>query len=219
MKLRSIPEILRNRWNILVYIWFGLMVGVLIYALLQPSLYETQATIIIRPMQSMSLDKDFVRALDTLGRGGEIGSTFVEIINSGQMKQTIINNLDLPPEMLVGLNVYSNAISGTNILEVKVQGNDPKLVKDFADELTLETKARIGDIYGVFEIEPLDDFVQPRQPVRSNTGDHFNRICSRSVHEYWYSSAWRFCDYFGHLYIGIWILNQCFKPMSILTTG
>jgi capsular polysaccharide biosynthesis protein len=145
------------------------MVAVLIYALLQPSLYETQATIIIRPMQSMTLDKDFVRALDTLGRGGEIGSTFVEIINSDQMKQTIINNLDIPPEMLVGLNIHSNAIIGTNILEVKVQGNDPKMVKDFADELTLETKARIGDIYGVFEIEPLDDFVQPWQPVRSNT--------------------------------------------------
>jgi capsular polysaccharide biosynthesis protein len=145
------------------------MIPVLIYALLQPSLYETEATIIIRPLQSMDLDKDFVRALDTLGRGEEIGSTFVEIINSDQMEQTIINNLDIPPELLVGLNIHSNGISGTNILEVKVQGNDPKIVKDIADELTSETKAKIGDIYGVFEIEPLDDFVQPWQPIRSNT--------------------------------------------------
>ena len=168
MKIKSLSNILKRRWNILVYIWFGVMIIVLIYALSQPSLYETAGTVIIRPRKSLSLDRDFVRALDTLSRGDEIGSTFTEIINSNQIKRTVIENLKISPQLQVGLKIDSHTIRGTNILGIQVLGNDPQVVKAVADDVTSETMSRVEEIYGVFELEPLDNFIQPSQPIRSN---------------------------------------------------
>lgn len=168
LNLKTIPNILRKRWNILVYIWFGVMIIVLIYALSQPSLYQTDGTIIIRPRASLELDRDLVRALDTLSRGGEIGSTFTEIFSSNQVHRSSVRNLEIPPELQVGLDVNSNPVGGTNILEVQVKGNDPDTVIAFANEVTSETMKRVEEIYSVFELEPLDNFNLTSQPVRSN---------------------------------------------------
>jgi GGDEF domain-containing protein len=109
-----------------------------------------------------------VRALDTLSRGDEISSSFTEIINSNQIKRTAIDKLNVSPQMQIGLEVNSHTISGTNVLEIQVQGNDPNMVKEFADEVISETMSRVGEIYGVFELEPLDNFLQPTEPIRSN---------------------------------------------------
>jgi capsular polysaccharide biosynthesis protein len=145
------------------------MVVVLVYALTQPSLYQTEGTIIIRPRDTLELDRNVVRALDTLSRGDEIGSTFAEIFTSNDVHNSAVRTLELPPELQICLDVTSNTVGGTNILEIRINGNDPDTVLSFAEQVTNEAMQRVEDIYNVFELEILDNFQRPSYAVRPNT--------------------------------------------------
>ena len=168
MEIRAYLRILKRRWWVLL-ICLGITVAAsLAFSLSQPAVYGTTTTYIIRPRTATGAQEDFVKTLDMVSRNSEISSTFSEVANSKYIRQAAIMQLALTPEKLKGLTVDAKVIGGTNILELNVQGQDPVVVRDFANVVGSEFVSYIGKLYDVFDLELLDEAGLPKQPVESS---------------------------------------------------
>ena len=155
--------------------WWLLIVPLLITVLLTyvltsriTKIYETSSTYVIRPRSELILDDEFVKALDTVSRRIEINTTFAEVAKSDLIKDAAIAQLDLSKEERQKLSANASVLAGTNILEIRAQGKDPELVRDFAVAVGVETVYYVGDLYDVFELEPLDNATVPEEPSSPN---------------------------------------------------
>lgn len=151
-------------------IWVTTIVISVIYAFLLPTLYRSHGTFIIRPISSIKLGEDLVNAIDTLSRRVEINSTFAEIASSRNVKESVIENLGLSASETKNLKIAGKTIPGTNVLEISVIARDPDLAVTIAGEVAKETLFSAREIYDVFELELLDDFEKPNNPIDSNKG-------------------------------------------------
>lgn len=168
MEIRAYLRILKRRWWVLL-VCLGITVAAsLAFTFSQPAVYETTTTYIIRPRSVTGAQEDFVKTLDMVSRNSEISSTFSEVANSKYIRQSAIMQLALTPEKLKGLSVDAKVIGGTNILELNVQGQDPVVVRDFANVVGSEFVSYIGKLYDVFDLELLDEAGLPKQPVESS---------------------------------------------------
>lgn len=168
MDLQRFFQSLVSRWRLVVMIWITIIVLSIIYVLLLPTLYRSHGTFIIRPISSIGLSEDLVNAIDTLSRRVEINSTYAEIASSRNIKERVIENLDLSSDEIQNLQIAGNTISGTNVLEISVIARNPDLALAIAGEVAKETLSSAREIYDVFELELLDDFEKPNNPIDSN---------------------------------------------------
>lgn len=131
-------------------------------------IYETSSTYVIRPRSELILDDEFVKALDTVSRRIEINTTFAEVAQSDLIKDGAISKLDLTKEQRQKLSASASVLAGTNILEIRVQGKNPDLVRDFAIAVGEETVDYVKNLYDIFELEPLDSPSVPEAPSSPN---------------------------------------------------
>lgn len=170
MDLNSFIHSLIRRWRLVAIIWASIIVICIIYVLLLPTLYQSHGTFIIRPISTITLGEELVNAIDTLSRRVEINSTFAEIASSRNVKEKVIENLGLSASEAQNLQIVSNTIPGTNVLEINVVANNPDLAVTVAGEVAKQTLSSAREIYDVFELELLDDFEKPNNPIDSNKG-------------------------------------------------
>lgn len=130
--------------------------------------YETRSTYVIRPRSELILDDEFVKALDTVSSRIEINTTFAEVAQSDLIKDGAIAELDLTTEQRQKLAASASVLAGTNILEIRAQGKNPELVRDFAIAVGEETVKYVSNLYDVFELEPLDSAQVPEEPSSPN---------------------------------------------------
>lgn len=168
MELRAYLKILLSRWWAIVLGISITMAAAAIWTSRQTPVYEAKTTYVIRPRQSLVLDRDFVQALDIVSRRVEINTTFAEVSSSRAIRQEAISRLALSPEKSRGLSVNSLVIGGTNVLTITAQGSDPVVVKDFANAVGEATVDYVSGLYDVFELQPLDNAVQPNRPISPN---------------------------------------------------
>lgn len=154
----------------IIVIWVAVSLVSFVYALLLPTLYRSEGTYIIRPNSSIELDNDLVDAIGTLSRRSEINSTYAEIAGSRKVRDSVITQLGLTTSETRDLQISGRTVAGTNVLVISVIANNPDLAKTVAGEVAKETLASAADIYDVFELELLDDFEKPNQPIESNKG-------------------------------------------------
>lgn len=169
MELKAYWRILRRRWWLVLF-GFAVVFG-LTWALTsrRPPIYEASTTFVIRPRVSeSSVGEEFVRALDIVSRRVEINTTFAEVATSRLIKKQSIERLGLSSAEQQGLKVSARVIGGTNVMEISVEGPDPQITRDFANAIGAETVAYVGQLYDVFELEPLDEANLPRTPSRPN---------------------------------------------------
>ena len=169
MELKMYFRILLKRWWIIPLTFIFTLIPTYIFVSGQPWVYESEATFVIRPRTSVAVnDDEIVKALDTVSRRVEIITTFAEVSSSSLIKQRAVESLGLSAEEQEGLKVNGRVLAGTNILEINVQGPDPKIVRDLATAVSMETLSYVSNLYDVFELEPLDGANIPNRPVSPN---------------------------------------------------
>jgi diguanylate cyclase (GGDEF)-like protein len=169
MEIKQYLRILIKRWWIIVAAVVATVIPTLVLVSRQPAVYESKATFVIRPRSSFAAnEEEFVKAIDTLSRRVEINTTFAEVADSRLIKQRALERLNLTSQERSGLKVSGKVRAGTNVLEIIAEGRSPEAVRDFAEAVSLETKAYIGGLYDVFELEPLDSAEVPNSPLNSN---------------------------------------------------
>lgn len=164
MELKRYFSIALKRWWLILAGFLVVFLSVLILTYRQPFIYEAQSTFVMRPRSEFILDDEFVRALDVVSRRVEINATFAEVVGSKLIKNEAIEALGLSSEERQGLSVSGRIIGGTNILEVTARGRDPVIVRDFANAIGTETVEYVGNLYDVYQLEPLDSATIPRTP-------------------------------------------------------
>lgn len=145
------------------------LIATYVFTINQTEIYEATATYVMRPRASLVADQqDSVRVLDTLGRQVSIGSTYVQVASSRQIRQKAMESLGLSADQRRGLSVSGQVVAGTNILKITVEGPDPTILDNFANQIGVETVKYVSNLYEIFELEPLDGAVPPRDPIRPN---------------------------------------------------
>ena len=167
MEISAYLKIIKKRWRLVA---FGLVATVAFTALFvngQASVYESSGTYVVRP-RSVDVD-DAARAIDTLVRGVEINSTFANIASSNLIKSRARESVDSSISTS-GLKTSGRVITGTNILELSVTGEDPDAVHALATAVGDVTVSYIQDLDEIFELTPLDAPRVPKVPVGPNKG-------------------------------------------------
>ena len=169
MELKLYLRILLSKWWLILIAIILTVVPTYFYVNNQPWIYEATTTFVIRPRASSTADtEEFVKAVDTLSNRVEINTTFAEVASSDIVKSRAVESLGLSGEERKGLKISSRVVAGTNVLEITVQGLDPGIARDVAEAVSVETVNYVGNLYDVFELEPLDLPEQSNKPVSPN---------------------------------------------------
>jgi len=162
MEMRRYVSILKRWWWLALPAFLVTTGLTLLIVLSQPPVYESRATFVVAP-QSLNPD-DAVNAFDTLIRGAQITSTYATIARSDLILARAEDRLagSTPTsDITVGAEVQT----GTNVLEISVQGPDPDSAHDFAVAVAAETVDYVNDMSNAYALEPLDSPQVPRLPV------------------------------------------------------
>ncbi len=171
MELRAYFNILLRGWWIILLCVIVTLIAAFYFTSNQDVIYQGTASFVMRPRASLVQDQgDSVRILDTLGRGASIGSTYVEVATSRLIRRRAADSLGLSSQQREDLSVSGQAVAGTNLLKISVQGTDPALVRDYTNQIGAETVKYVGSLYDLFELEPLDAAITPRSPIKPSLG-------------------------------------------------
>lgn len=166
MEPKDYVRVVRKRWWLVAATFVATTILTLIFVNSQPSIYESSTTLVVRPRTSIS--EDAVRAIDTLSRRVEITTTYASIARSRLIKDRAINRLGLSAEERSDLKVTSKVVTGSNLLEIGVQGTDPDTVAVFAAAVGIETEEYIAGLDEAFKLTVLDDARTPKNPIDAN---------------------------------------------------
>lgn len=166
MEFKTYFGIVKKRWKIVVFAFLATVTFTAYLASGQEPVYESSGTYVVRPRPLA--EGDAVRAIDTLVRGVEINSTFASIASSDLVKAAARDRVD-PAIDTSGLKTSGKVVTGTNIIELTVSGEDPAAVYALAVAVGDETVSYIGQLDETFELAPLDEPRLPKKPVGPNT--------------------------------------------------
>jgi diguanylate cyclase (GGDEF)-like protein len=168
MELKAYLWVLLRKWWILLPAFLITFTTTIVLTFTQAPTYEATATFVIAPSSSFENMSGFVNGLEILSRRAEIASTYAEVAASRLIRQDAADELNLSKDQRKELSVDSQLVGGTNVLGVTAQGNDPVLVRDFANMVGIKTVAYVRDLYETFDLKPLDQAMLPTSSVKPN---------------------------------------------------
>jgi len=168
MELKIYLRILLKKWWIVLSAFLITLTSTIVFTFTQPSTYSATTTFIVAPASSFDDTKSFVSGLDTLSKRAEIASTYAEVATSRMIRRAIAEDLNLSREQKNSILVLSQLRAGTNVIEIVVEGNNPELVRDFANAVGARTIAYVEELYEVYDLKPLDQATAPSTPIKPN---------------------------------------------------
>lgn len=161
-------RLLLKRWW-LIAILFVITVGsVFLLTEWQTPIYSSSVTYVVSPSSEIMNGTSFLSGLSILGGQPTVANTFAAIAVSAKVKQTTTEDLGLTPPQTESIAVFSRVQTGTNVLEITIEGEDPMLVQIFANQIGLSTMEYILSLKGVYILEPLDIATIQENPIRPN---------------------------------------------------
>ena len=168
MELRRYGGIVRRHWIIAAMALAASTVATLMLILPRPLVYETNGTMLVRPITSGSADQA-VNATDVLIRGVQIPATYATIARSDLISSRA--EAVLPPGIdRSSLSVGAEVLTGTNILKISVRGHDPVVVRSMANAVMAELVRYAAEIDEAYTVERLDAPGLPTTPVGPTKG-------------------------------------------------
>jgi capsular polysaccharide biosynthesis protein len=95
-------------------------------------------------------------------------NTYANIAASTYVKQKAGEALGLTQAQTKELTVLSRVVTGTNVIEISVEGADPLLVQALTIKIGESTINYVQDLNGVYDLKLLDDAITPEAPIRPN---------------------------------------------------
>jgi len=168
MFFQQIIKALSNGWKwIILVILLAVVVSLAISATTVP-LYRSEATFIIAPNKNLPSSRDVVSAftaLDTL----DIFSTYADILSSDRVYTEAQKNLDADETVLAGYQRTTRMNPNSIILSLIVEGPDPRMAAQLANQVGGYGIQFINAYFTVFEIDFLDQAAAAAQPFQPQT--------------------------------------------------
>lgn len=158
-------KVLRDHWVVVSLAFSITLVGTILLVVQQPWVYESSGTYIVRP-RAVTTDQ-IVDAFIAQARGVEINETYAAIASSDAIKDNAASQLGTNAR---GLDIGAEVITGTNMIRISVRGEDPQLLRPFAEAVGEEATKFIGEMDDAFVLQLLDPASEPGAPVGPNKG-------------------------------------------------
>jgi len=169
MEMKTYLRVLVRKWWIVVPAFLITFVSTMVFTFAQAPTYQATATFIVAPSGSAGDVRTFVSYLDTLSRQVEIANTYTQLAISRQVRDEVVEALGLSTLQNKSLAVESKMRAGTNVMDIRVEGNDPVLVADFANKIGEHTVGFSAELYEAYQLIPLDPALPPQIPISPNT--------------------------------------------------
>ena len=131
-------------------------------------IYQATTTYIISLNVTGEDDRTTISAIDTLSNRAEISATYAKVANSRSIRELSIKELGLSSSQASGLTVSTQILAGTNVLEIRVEGKDPSIVRDYANMLGQQTVLYGQELYEIYPLDILDEAQLPQRPISPN---------------------------------------------------
>lgn len=162
--LREIFAIIKRRFWIIVTmaVVASFCSAIVSFYFLEP-IYETNTTLIVVKEQNQ---EQAIQYNDVM-LSQKLVKTYGEIVKSRTVAKEVIANLNLgiSADKLIG-NVAVNSVKDTEIISIGVQGTDPELISDIANEFATVFMNKIVDIMSIDNVQIIDPSEKPRTPIK-----------------------------------------------------
>ncbi len=168
MFFQQVIKALSNGWKwIIMAILLAVVLSLAISATTVPQ-YRSEATFIIAPNKNLPSSRDVVSAftaLDTL----DIFSTYADILSSERVYSEAQKNLDAEAGVLSQYQRITQMNPESIILSLIVEGPDPQVAAQLANEVGSYGIQFINAYFSVFEIDFLDQATPAAAPFQPQT--------------------------------------------------
>lgn len=129
-------------------------------------IYRANATFAVSPnISQLSSSSDVLNSLDTLDKRSVV-TTYAEFLNSDRIYNETLTSLNIDPASLVGYTKITTVITGSNVLELTVEGTDPNTTAMLANLVGENAISSIKVLYSAYNINLLDPAVPAKLPIR-----------------------------------------------------
>lgn len=168
-QVEVVMKILRKGWLIILSTLIAAIVIALIGSAITTPVYRTTARYIVSPDPQLFVESDLLRrGLDTLDRDS-IVSTYAEVFDSSRIRNSARTGLGLETGALSGYSVSAVALPNTSVLELAVEGSDPQIVAQLANQIGADSTVFLEDLYLLYDVTLLDEARIPNSPITPNT--------------------------------------------------
>lgn len=168
MELRAYLRILLDRWWIVLLAFAATYATTLALTFLQPERFQAKATFVVGSTDPTANSRDSASVIGTLAARPEIAETFAAMADSGLVKNLAADALGYSQELRNDISVSSRLVPGQNVVEITSQGYDPAVVRDFTNQVGLQTVQQVRNLYPPYGLLPLDQARLPTAPSSPN---------------------------------------------------
>jgi len=173
MELKVFLWVLGRKWWIVLPTYAATLVATVLFTLNQVPVYQAELTLYVRPLAEIDDINTYVRSLDVLSKSSEVTSTYAQVASSRMVKNQVAAVLGLSEQDKEMLAVDSRPRSGSNAIEVTVEGRNPALVTDFANAVGDYAVLSAAELYENLEMVVLDQASEPSAPIRPKKERYF----------------------------------------------
>ena len=166
MEIKIFLRLLLKRWWVILPIVLITAIGTMVFTSYQTPIYSASVTYVVSPSPEILNGTSFLSGLSVLGGQPSVVNTYASIATSTTVKQKTGEAFGLNLSQTSNLNVDSRVQSGTNVIEIIVEGTDALLVQAFANRVGESTVEYVDKLDGVFDMKILDDAKAPDRAIR-----------------------------------------------------
>jgi capsular polysaccharide biosynthesis protein len=130
----------------------------------QTPIYQATTTVVIGPSEKLAKIGEIVDSLNTLDRRSVV-ATYAKIPTSRTVRDRAREQLGLSHSQMRLYQVRTSVVPDTNILQIAIEGPDPRLAAEVANAVAEQAKSYVQEFYGIFGLKVLDRASQPSRPV------------------------------------------------------
>lgn len=165
MEIKLYLRMLRRGWWIVVLtVLMAVNVALLSSYFTQP-IYHSSARFSVSPSPSISTTgQEVLNSMEALDKRSII-QTYAEFLNSQQIYDETLQTMSLSPAAMTQYTRLTVVIPDANILELSINGPDPKLVALLANNTGQNAIRHIKELYKIYDINVLDPALIPIIPI------------------------------------------------------
>ncbi len=164
MTLEFVKLFLRRYWWLILSAFaFGFGATAAFTSLRAPT-YRATTTLVVGPNESLKTPREVVDSLNTLDRRSVV-ATFAKLPSSRTVRERAQGQLQLNEAQLKPYDVRTVVVPDTNVLEVSVEGPDPRLTAALADAVAQQTTQYTREFYDIYGMKVLDRAQEPTERV------------------------------------------------------
>lgn len=167
MNSLNLVHVLRRWWWVTVLAAAATVAATLFFTSKLTPLYEARAMLVVGPSDKIDDLDEFARSASALNRS--VIATYGKLPATRVVQARAKAQLNLTPEVALLYQHNTVIVPDTNILEVRVEGPDPKVCAAMANAIAQHARDYQREFYDIFALRILDPATPPSIPVWPDT--------------------------------------------------